>query len=261
MFAIGCIYSSKKGIFLALIMLTLMFSGCHVFNQGTAFRKSIYPISRIKGELVIHNHYRLFYSEQHEGAYWVVYRLDSLYLSGNAQRKDNFKADPKVTTGSAHPDDYKGSGFDRGHLCPAASMTIDQTAMDESFYMSNMSPQSPSLNRGRWLTLEDQLREWVLHYDSLIVAVGPVYAKEYKVIGENEVAVPSQFYKIIWDGGERMIGFLFPNEKCPEPLIYYAVPVDSIESLTGFDFFSIIPNKIEKVIESTINTGVWMGLN
>lgn len=244
-----------------LIAMILMMSGCVIFDQGTSLRNSVYPVSRIKGELITHNHYRLLYSEQHEGAYWVVYRLDSLYLSGNAQRKDNFKADPKVTTVSAHPDDYKASGFDRGHLCPAASMNIDQTAMDESFYMSNMSPQSPSLNRGRWLTLEDQVREWVLHYDSLYVAVGPVYEKEYEVIGENRVAVPSQYYKIIWDGGERIIGFLFPNEKCPEPLIYYAVPVDSIERLTGFDFFSIIPNKIEKVIESTTNAGVWMGLN
>lgn len=115
-----------------------------------------------KTPVVKHTYYSLEYSETHEQALWVYYTLTPNYINGTAKRKDNFKSDPRIATGSAALSDYKGSGYDRGHLCPAAAMKINQSAMDDSFYMSNMSPQEPSFNRGRWKQLEEQVRNWVL---------------------------------------------------------------------------------------------------
>ena len=107
-----------------------------------------------QGELVKHKYYTLSYNEDCEQANWVAYKLTSDMVLGHAVRKNNFKEDPDVETGSAKLIDYKGSGYDRGHLCPAAAMKISNQAMSESFYMSNMSPQVPGFNRGKWKSLE-----------------------------------------------------------------------------------------------------------
>ncbi|MBN2807055.1 MAG: DNA/RNA non-specific endonuclease [Prolixibacteraceae bacterium] len=174
------------------------------------------PISG--GERVEHAYFQLAYSELHEGAYWVFYHLTPSMLEGTAERKDNFRPDPKVSTLSATPDDYVSTGYDRGHLCPAASMVINQEAMDETFFMSNMSPQHPSLNRGRWKSLETKEREWAARLDTLYIATGAIYTDSLGVIGQNEVTVPRAYYKILWDGEQHLIGFIMPNEKCPEVL-------------------------------------------
>lgn len=200
----------------------------------------------------------LAYSEAHEGAVWVFYHLTPDHINGTAERKDNFKIDHLVTTGSAALEDYVGSGYDRGHLAPAASMKINQTAMDESFYMSNMSPQHPSCNRGRWKSLETKVREWVITEGELYVVSGPIFKDNIETIGENEVTVPGYFYKVIYDGENKMIGFILPNEKCPDDLIDYAVSVDSIESLTGIDFFSILDDDMENSLESNLNMSRWL---
>ncbi|MFA9389843.1 MAG: DNA/RNA non-specific endonuclease [Prolixibacteraceae bacterium] len=215
----------------------------------------IWPVSA--GEIVEHTYYKLAYSEKDEGALWVFYHLKPEFVDGSAKRKDNFREDPLVSTGSAALDDYVGSGYDRGHLCPAASMSINQTAMDESFFMSNMSPQSPSLNRGRWKSLETKEREWVKVLGEEYVVAGAIYTNPIKTIGANEVTVPKYYYKIIWDGHGKVIGFIMPNEKCNNELESYVVSVDSIEQLTGIDFFSSIPDEIENKIEATRNVNEW----
>lgn len=217
---------------------------------------SVLPLS--DGEKVQHQYYQLAYSEEHEGALWVYYHLTPEFTNGTAERKDNFKEDPLVSTGSATLEDYKNSGYDRGHLCPAASMTINQTAMDESFYLSNMSPQHPSLNRGRWKSLETAVRNWVNEKGELHVVSGAIYNSLLEVIGPEEVSVPAHYYKVIWDGEGHMLGFILPNEKCPNELDFYAVAVDSIEQLTGIDFFSIVPDQLEDKIEAENNYSSWI---
>lgn len=187
----------------------------------------------------------------------MFYHLTPEHINGTAERKDNFKIDPLVSTGSASLADYVGSGYDRGHLAPAAAMKINQTAMDESFYMSNMSPQHPSCNRGRWKSLETKVREWVIAEGELYVVSGPIFKDNIESIGENAVTVPGYYYKVIYDGEDKMIGFILPNEKCPDDLVDYVVSVDSIESLTGIDFFSSLYDNTENLLESEINTKAW----
>lgn len=196
--------------------------------------------------------YTLSFNEQHEQAEWVAYTLSKSEVLGKAKRKDNFKSDGDIETESASLSDYKGSGYDRGHLAPAADMSKNQRIMDESFYMSNMSPQEPSFNRGIWKKLEEQVRDWVLEDTLLYVVTGPALREGLKTIGENEVSVPEYYYKVIADFSEpelKCIAFLMPNEKSNESIYNYVVSVDSLEKLTGLDFYPLLPDAIENQLE------------
>ena len=139
-------------------------------------------------EVVQHSHYTLGYSEEHEQAEWVAYELLPSEIYGSVNRTDDFREDPKVSTGSAALLDYRGSGYDRGLLAPAADFSKNGLAMSESFYLSNMSPQHPSFNRGQWAALEKQVRRWVVDKGSLYVVTGAVLNDP---IGSNQVSVPS----------------------------------------------------------------------
>jgi len=213
----------------------------------------------VKGEIVKHDYYMLSYSEEHEQAYWVRYILTRSMLENPlTSRKDNFRTDPLISTGSAELADYVGSGFDRGHLCPAKDMECSDIAMSESFYMSNMSPQHPSLNRGRWKQLEGQVRKWSLKYDSLIIYCGGVLDSISSYIGPNNVVVPKFYYKVIFSTQKNeAISFIMPNKKCENKLIYYSTTVDSVEKLTHIDFFEQYPSELQKVFESKNNFNQW----
>ena len=110
------------------------------------------------GIRVDYKHYCLGFNKEHRQANWVYYELGATNLTGKASRKNDFRVDPKISRWSATPDDYKRSGYDRGHLCPAADMSFNAKAMSETFYMSNMSPQVPMFNRGIWKELEEHVR-------------------------------------------------------------------------------------------------------
>ena len=213
-------------------------------------------------------HYSLCYRENYEQAEWSAYCLTEEELVKNAKRSDDFRSDPEITTGSATPADYKKSGYDRGHLSPAADFAFDQNAMSETFYMSNMSPQKGSLNRGIWKDLEAEVRLWAKNFGRVYVVSGPILEKpaaEYESIGENQVAVPEFYYKVILaplyaneadratpQDAESVIalGFIFPNEKCTGTLDDYQVTVDEVESRTGLDFFSLLEDSIENEVEA-----------
>lgn len=99
----------------------------------------------------------------------MYYELTPELISGTQSRTDDFRADPLVSTGSDTLADYSGSGYDRGHLCPAADMKLNQTSMSETFFLSNMSPQGAGFNRGIWSSVEDQVRKWAIEFDGLKV--------------------------------------------------------------------------------------------
>ncbi|MDG1440846.1 MAG: DNA/RNA non-specific endonuclease [Flavobacteriales bacterium] len=151
-------------------------------------------------DIVSHSYYTLSYSEEHEQAEWVYYTLNSNQLNSAVERRDNFRPDFKVKTSSAQLYDYKGSGYDRGHLAPAADMKYNSSSMSESFFMSNMSPQSASFNRGIWRKIEKQFRDWSYMYGELVIVTGPVLKGEnYGSIGYNKVTIPKWYYKVAID--------------------------------------------------------------
>ncbi|MBB5226456.1 DNA/RNA non-specific endonuclease [Treponema ruminis] len=233
------------------------------------------PVCTGKGAKTDHEirkfeNYTLCYRESYEQAEWSAYCLTEDELVKNAKRSDDFRADPEITTGSATPADYKKSGYDRGHLSPAADFAFSEKAMSETFYMSNMSPQKGSLNRGLWKDLESQVRLWAANFGRVYVVSGPVLEKpasEYKTIGENQVVVPEFYYKVILaplyaDENDKAspedaqsvlaMAYIFPNEKCEGSLDDYQVTVDEVESRTGLDFFSMLEDKVENEIERQI---------
>jgi endonuclease G len=153
--------------------------------------------------------------------------------------------------------DYTKSGYDRGHLAPAGDFKFSQQLTKQSFFMSNISPQTPQFNRGIWKSLEEQVRSWALRDGGLYVVTGPVLRSGLPTIGRtNEVAVPDSFYKVLLycrkgsDPEIRMIGFLLKNEPSNESLKSHVVPVDAIEQATGLDFFPKIPDDLERRLES-----------
>jgi endonuclease G len=214
-------------------------------------------LPKSKGEIVSHVYYTLSYDENHEQAEWVHYYLDKTRISGNVERTNNFRVDNKVKTGSATLADYKGFGYDRGHLAPAGDMKKDRISMSQSFLMSNIAPQNASFNRGGWKKLENLVRGWI-NNNALYITTAGVLENDLKTIGFNRVSVPNRFYKIIYNPkDQQMIAFLMPNEKITLPLISYVVTVDMIETLTGIDFYSEMEDDLEEKLESEKTIKGW----
>lgn len=226
------------------------------FIPFSLFSQEYFPKSN--GELIKHTFYSLSYAEDHEQAEWVHYKITPLMLKGNVKRTNYFKIDRKVSTGSANTKDYLKSGYDRGHLAPAADMKLSKLSMSESFYMSNVSPQKHSFNAGAWLKLEKLVRAWAKISELYITTGGVLNSKYLKTIGNNNVSVPEKFYKIIYDPrNQKIIAFLMANEKLDLPIEKYIVTVDEIESLTGIDFYHQLDDVLEEKLESTILKRQW----
>ena len=150
----------KKIYWLALLLFVVSCDN----DPLVTFTNETDLIPKSGGEVVVHTYFTLSYSEPNEQAEWVFFKLTPELVNGSQERTDDYREDPSVSTGSAKLDDYKYSGYDRGHLCPAGSMTQNKTAMSETFYLSNMSPQTAGFNRGVWSRFEAQVREWVNTY-------------------------------------------------------------------------------------------------
>ena len=215
-------------------------------------------LPKSEGEIIRHKYYTLSYNEDHEQANWVHYKLNPTLLDGTMPRINSFKADPNVSTKSAELSDYKGSGYDRGHLAPAGDIKYSKESMIESFFLSNMSPQNPSFNRGIWRKLEEAIRRWGKKIKIYIATAGVLNIKSLGSIGRNKVTIPSKYYKVLYSPEKNsMIGFLLPNIGSSSELKSFVVSVDSIESITGIDFFHELPDEIENKLESEIKLKDW----
>ncbi len=187
-------------------------------------------------QIVEHTSYTISYNETCEQPNWVKYQVTKTDLENKvAKRKNNFKEDKSIITGSAQLVDYKGSGYDRGHLAPAATFVDSQKEMDESFYMSNMSPQEPSFNRGVWKKIENYERKMAMEKDTVYVICGGVLTDDLPTIGPNKVSVPRFFYKVIYTE-DWIICFLLKNEKSNEPLYTFTQELTVIEKHIKIDF-------------------------
>jgi endonuclease G len=214
-----------------------------------------------KNECIIHHEgYVLSYNERHEQANWVAYELTDIETVPIVKRNNKFMSDPVIKTESANTDDYLKSGYDRGHLAPAGDMAWSEKSMEESFYYSNMSPQTPSFNRGIWKKLEEQMRHWANEYHSIYIATGPILDSHLVTIGFNNVSVPKYYYKVILNAqGSTVkgIGFILPNATSTLPLQHYAVTIDSVEKMTHINFFPKLDDNIEMQIEHHFNLNEW----
>jgi endonuclease G len=221
-----------------------------------------YPQAHTSDTILKYTGFDLGYNEAFEQAAWVAYVLTREEVeSGTVERTDNFRADTSIRTGSATPSDYRGSGYDRGHLAPAGDMKWDEVAMSQSFLMSNMSPQLPAFNRGIWRRLETEVRRWAVEKDSIYVITGPLFSSGDTLIGENGVGVPGHYFKVLVDlspPDHDMIAFLLPNSGSSEELMNFAISVDSLEKRSSYDFFGKAPDQeVIQWLEARIMQDNW----
>jgi endonuclease G len=218
------------------------------------------PHSKSQENILHHTGYTLSYNLSHKQANWVAYELTAEETKSVFARKNNFIPDPLLKSGSASNADYQGSDYDRGHLAPAADMGYSNQTMVESFYLSNMSPQTRGFNRGIWKKLEEQVRQWAIENKAVYIVTGGVLTSGLPTLGGNRISIPQYFYKVILDYTEpeiKGIGFIMPNKESKETLKDLAITIDSVEKVTGIDFFYQLPDSQENLIESKKDVTKW----
>ncbi|MGL5318991.1 MAG: DNA/RNA non-specific endonuclease [Bacteroidales bacterium] len=257
-----------------LVLLILLFIGLSYLRSQSSetetveydnnFEEWTLPESTLDGyseQIIPRKGYTVSYNSDYCNPNWVAYVLEKGELEApKTKRTDRFIKDPEVYMDQGGNEDYSRSGYDRGHLAPAADMSWSPKTMSESFYFSNMSPQKPSFNRGIWKELEDLVRKWADKESLLLVATGPVIQNDLPTIGPNKVAVPKYFYKVIIDPvgpDKKGIGFVIKNEASKRKLHSYAVTIDSVERLTGINFFEAMPDHLEETLEEQLDKGAW----
>lgn len=192
---------------------------------------------------------------------WVAWHLTAERTEGSAKRSGvDFAEDTEVPEPRATDWDYYNSGYDRGHMCPAADNKWSKKAMEESFLFTNMCPQNGNLNRGDWNEMEMACRKWAKKYGDLYIVCGPIlYKGKHKTIGKNKVVVPEAFFKVVLRTGDnpQAIGFIYKNTSGNRPKDSYVNTVDEVERITGIDFFSSLPDNVEKNVEATADIANW----
>lgn len=208
--------------------------------------------------IITYSAYEVMYNPEYKIPRWVRYELLASETDGVWSRKGlKFTPDLSVSFPQAEDYDYRGSGWSRGHMAPAADFKWSSTAMIESFYFTNCCPQNLELNSGQWSTLEKKVRDWANRYGSLTVYTGPIVLDNaYGTIGYNKVVVPDAFFKAIL-AGEQSIAFVMYNHNNNENLQKCAMSVDDLEALTGIDFFAELDDDFENRVEATYNLRNW----
>jgi len=209
--------------------------------------------------IIRHRGYTLSFNSKYKQANWVAYLLTKDETVKRFQRGEFFAPDPMIP-GTDFSIDYQKSGYDRGHLAPAADMGYSMETMVQSFFYSNMSPQFPRFNRGVWKKLEMQVRNWAVEFDSLYVVTGPIFDSVKPTIGPHRVAVPKAYYKVllqkrngIWEG----IGFILPNSNTKVDFKEYATNIDKVEEITGIEFFIKLNDNLEFDLERKFKIEIW----
>lgn len=204
--------------------------------------------------------FRLAFNPSNKTPDWAAWELLGRETYGTTVRSDRFWQDADLE-GCPTTGDYARSGYDRGHLCPAAEQKWNPKAMEDCFVMANMCPQDHALNSGAWNTLENKERAWAQRDSAIVIIAGPIYEKsDTKRIGESRVRVPGAFFKVIvapYADNPRGIGFVFPNMSSPGSMENYVTTIDDVEKLTGLDFFYNLPDDIEDKVESTASFREW----
>lgn len=216
--------------------------------------------SAVPSQLKEYEGFALSFNRQNRTPNWVAWELLGDETAGVHSRSDKFWQDQALAD-CPESGDYTRSGYDRGHMCPAADQKWSDRAMQDCFVMANMCPQAHALNAGAWKTLEEKERQWAQRDSALVIVAGPVYdASDIKTIGKNPVRVPSAFFKVLlapYADPPRAIGFVYPNMSAPGNMQQYAMSVDAVEELTGFDFFAALPDDVEDQVERAASFNDW----
>jgi endonuclease G len=220
------------------------------------------PKMNKKGQAILlkRKGYTVLYNISCLNPIWVSWHLTAEHADGECVRDNNYYEDEEVPLTRASNDDYKGSGWTRGHMCPAGDNKWDEVAMRESNLLTNICPQHASLNSGLWNKIEQDCRRWAKKYGDVYIVCGPVLLnKEHETIGENKVVVPEAFFKVILclNPMPKAIGYIIRNNEGNKKKDQYVNTVDEVERITGIDFFPALPDDIEEVVEAKADIKDW----
>ncbi len=241
-------------------MLLLTILSC--FSAHAACASAMHPAPGLpRGSIRLEKTgFALSFNRAHKQADWVFYSLGPSQLVDCEERPGNFRADPELPRGVGPTlADYKGSGLDRGHLSPAGDNKWSLEAIRDSFLLSNVSPQPANFNRGIWDNLESLVRAWGQASGGLWVTTGPVLERGLDTIGDGEISVPREFYKVLLTKKKRSpaaIAFRLPVDADGE-LSDYAVSVRNVEEATGLDFLQGLDGVEGRELEAGLDLGRW----
>lgn len=257
--------SPKMKRILLPIILLLLFASCGSSRKSMAARYEIPVAGCDLPEVYLERMgYVVSFNPQTNIPNWVAWELNPERLIERESRSDRFVPDPDIDSHRAiTAGEYKGSGWDRGHMCPAGDNRWHWRAMDESFYMTNICPQNHNLNRGDWKELEDACRRWAA-VEPVYIVCGPILydTPRYGDIGkQHQIRVPDAFFKVVLTGVEsgrpRTIGFIYKNEAGNYKRDRYVNTIDEVERITRLDFFSALPDRVEQCIEAGYDLSEW----
>ncbi|MBP3567493.1 MAG: DNA/RNA non-specific endonuclease [Paraprevotella sp.] len=191
---------------------------------------------------------------------WVAWHLKTEHTNGPYKRLSNFHEEESVASPRATLEDYRGSRWSRGHMCPAADNKWNEVAMYETFSLVNVCPQNPNLNSGLWNNLESDCRRWAKQYGDIYIVCGPLFLKqEHETIGVNNIFVPEAFFKVVLclNDVPKGFGVVIRNTEGNKKRDLYYNSIDQVEHITGYDFFPILPDNLENSVESVVDMNLW----
>lgn len=236
------------------------------FNNDIILPKNV---TSHKEQIIKRKSYIVSYNPDTRQPNWSAWHLTASHADGPYKRKQlnidgNYLEDEPSVKGRQYLNDWQGiSGYDHGHMCPSGDNKWSLEAMRQTFFLSNMCVQNSALNQGPWEHLESTCRQWAKKYGDIHIVCGPIYySKAYKRGGtRRRLAVPDAFFKVVMRAGAnpQAIGFIYQNVTPidNDKMLSHVVTVDEVERITGLDFFSTLPDKVENAIESHADLRQW----
>ena len=211
-------------------------------------------------QLLVRTSYVSSYNEELRIPNWVAWHLTAEHTEGPFSRSSEFFEDEDVSLPRATPADYRGSGWSRGHMCPAGDNKWSRQAMYDTFLLTNICPQHANLNSGLWNSIEMDCRRWARRWGDVYVVCGPVLMnREHETIGANKVVVPEAFFKVVLclQGDPKGMGFIVRNTDGTHKRDLYYNSIDQVERIAGIDFFPALPDDIEEAVEAQVDREAW----
>ena len=276
---------SSIGILLALLLLAVCYSFQHesnyevVLHEKTSEKEEVQCKNIADGDALVDEDIQVnfvytqpYTNVLHRMSYVASYNQELLipnrvawhltadHTDGDVARDNEFYEDIEVPSPRATNEDYRRSGWSRGHMCPAGDNKWDEKAMQESNLLTNICPQNPELNSGVWNVIERNCRKWAKKYGDIYIVCGPVLLnREHETIGTNKIVVPEAFFKVVlrMNPEPAAIGFVIRNNEGKKKRDQFVNTVDDVERITGYDFFSSLPDDIEDVVEAKASINDW----
>ena len=219
------------------------------------------PLVNVPEQILYRKNYIVSYNKDTKIPNWVAWHLTANHTTGDFRRSGGaFHEDIDVPAPRANNNDYKGSGWSRGHMCPAGDNKWDPDAMYESFLISNVCPQNMNLNSGVWNQIEIACRTWAERYGDVYIVCGPIlFNKEHETIGMSKVVVPEAFFKVVLCLNEepKGIGFICRNTEGNRKKDLYVNSIHQVERVTKIKFFPHLRQDIADKVKSQADLNVW----